>query len=120
MCKGYSTTVTDTTVGGVWGSGSLAIATVITGVPGTVGMVTGASGGVTMISYTLGTGCSSAAAINVIEVPAITGPDRLCAYGDTVHLYDATPGGSWTSTLVTMSVTGVATGFAAGTAQTIC
>ncbi len=118
VCEGATITLTDATPGGVWSSGSTAIATV-----GGTGLVTGISAGSTTISYTVTNSCGTATAtmpITVNPLPvsgSITGASSVCA-GATITLADATPGGVWSSSstgIATVGVTGIVTGVAAGT-----
>ncbi len=68
-----------------------------------------------MVTYTLpATGCYSTTAVSVTAVPAIGGASHVCAYGDTIYVTDAAAGGDWSSTLVTISSSGLVTGFATG------
>ncbi len=111
LCNLSSTNLTDATVGGAWTSVSPGIATV----SGT-GVVTGASVGSSIISYTIGS-CASTATVTVnIEPAAITGTLTLCNLSST-NLTDATIGGAWTSVsggIATVSGTGVVTGISSG------
>ena len=119
-CAGGATTpLNDGTVGGVWSSVTPAVATV-----GTSGIVTGVSGGNSIISYTVTNSCGVIAATSTVTVnplpaaPAlITGTPAVCAGGATAPLGDVTPGGTWSSTntaLATVGSTGTVTGVAAG------
>src|SRR6185295_1991571 len=112
ICPGNTIALSDATPGGSWSSADPAIATI-----NTAGVLSAVSGGAATISYTLGTGCATVIAVPVTYVPPITGADHLCAYGDTAHMYNASPGGLWTSTLATISPAGLVTGFAAGVAM---
>lgn len=116
VCIGGSTTdLNNATGGGSWSSGSTGIATV-----GSTGSVTAVSTGITIITYTMGTGCIATHMITVISAPAaITGTMTVCE-GSTTALSDATTGGSWssgsTSTATVGTTTGIVTGVAAGVA----
>src|SRR5205085_8896964 len=100
VCLGATTTLTDPATGGVWTSSLPSIATV----GSTSGTVTGVSGGVTTITYTLpATGCGAVFPLTVNTVPAITGVHNLCAWGDTLTIYDATTTGLYSSTVVTIA-----------------
>ena len=105
ICVGATTTLTATPAGGTWTSGTTSVATV-----SATGVVTGVSGGTSIITYALPTGCINTAIITVNPNPAtITGTLSVCV-GLTSQLTDATVGGNWTS-----SATGVATiSFGAG------
>lgn len=122
ICNGASTTtVTDSTLGGVWtmsGIGS-SISGTSTGPGLATAVVTGLSvGGTYVVTYTVPNGCRRTAPIIVDTLPApITGVDSVCP-GRTVTLSTASTGGVWSSanssiaSVVAASgdVTGVATG----------
>ncbi len=110
LCVGYTTSLGDPTAGGSWSSSNTYIAVVYP-----TGLVTGTGGGTAGISYTLPTGCSISTPVVINSVPPIRGSLQVCAYGDTVHLSDSLAGGDWSSTLVTVTSSGIVTGFAAGT-----
>jgi uncharacterized protein YjdB len=116
VCVGSSMTLADGTSGGVWSSATPGIATV----SGT-GLVTGVSGGIATISYTVSSTCGTVAAtttVNVIPtgVLPITGPSLLCA-GTFANLTDATTGGTWSASnaSATVSSPGLLTGVTPGT-----
>ena len=96
VCVGGSVTLTDVVPGGIWGSSSLA-ATVAGG------LVTGISGGTSIINYTVTNSCGTAVATKLITVipPAyagtISGPVSVCA-GSSVALVSSVSGGSWSAT----------------------
>ncbi len=99
ICIGAVTLLSDITPGGVWSSSNSSVATI-----GTGGNVTGVTGGVATISYALpSTGCAATFAVNVTIVPPITGLTDMCAWGDTLTVHDSNPGGSYSSTLVTVT-----------------
>lgn len=85
VCPASTITLTNATLGGAWSSSTPAVASIAAG----TGVVTGASGGTTTISYTLGTGCIATTVVSVIAAPvaAITplGDTVLCP-GDFVTL----------------------------------
>ncbi len=106
-CAGATTTLTDSSGGGVWASSNPAIATI-----GTTGIVSGLTTGGTVISYTKN-GCTMMANVVVsASVNPITGPNSVCAGYATINLSDATTGGEWstTSTYIYLSGSGVVTG----------
>jgi len=112
ICAGYSTLLHDPGSGAVWSSSNMAAATI-----GTTGLVSGtASGGATIISYTIASGCAATLAMDVVAVPPIDGITPLCAYGNTIRLYDSIPGGAWTASLVTITDSGIVSIYAAGLA----
>ena len=112
ICMGSTTTLHDATTGGSWSSSTPATTTVTTS-----GVVHGISGGIGIISYTSpSTGCAAVYPVSVIEVPAITGVNNICAWGDTMTVHDSLAGGSFTSTLVTVSDSGAVLAYGPGTA----
>lgn len=83
MCVGYSTTLTNATTGGTWSSSNTAIAPVSSG-----GIVSGASIGTAVISYTMPiTGCRAMETVAVTNPPAVyavTGGGAFCSSGTGV------------------------------------
>jgi len=80
ICAGASTTLTDGTTGGIWSSGSTAVATVLPIAIGTG--VSGVSPGTAVITYTLSTGCANGVTVTVNPAPAVytvTGGGGYCA-----------------------------------------
>ncbi len=118
VCPGSSVALTESLAGGVWSSSDVSIATV-----DTFGNVTGVAAGAADISYTVTNSCGSlsttfnivvntSSASGTITAAATT----LCA-GATDTLADATAGGVWSSsdvTIATVDTTGVVTGIVAG------
>ena len=112
LCVGSTVTLHDVTTGGLWSSSSGAVAA-----GSSSGVVTGVSGGTVDISYTsTTTGCASVYPVAVIQVPAIIGSTHICAWGSTMMVSDSFAGGSFTSTLVTVSDSGLVLSYAPGTA----
>ena len=113
VCSGSTITLTDSTVGGTWTSGSTGVATVSTG-----GVVTGVSGGTAVITYTGSCGSRTAiVTVNTSSPATIAGSTTLCA-GATSSLTDASAGGTWSTGatgIATVSTSGVLTGVAGGT-----
>lgn len=114
VCSGSVTVLSDVTGGGAWSSGLPAVATV-----GSTGAVTGVSGGTANITYTLPTGCieSTTVTVNTVSAGPIGGASSVCI-GQSITLFDATPGGSWSSSstgIATISSGGVVNGLAVGT-----
>ena len=116
VCVSGSISLTDGTIGGVWSSSNPAMATV-----GSTGTVIGVSGGVVTISYTITNSCGSISATHTVNVvPAgvlpITGLSLICA-GTFTTFTDATPGGVWSASNATATVsgTGLVTGISSGT-----
>ena len=114
VCAGLTTSLTDATPGGTWSSSTPIVATI-----SATGIVTGASAGTTIDTYTLPTGCIATAAVTVNPLPApVTGVMTVCS-GSTTTLTDAVGGGTWTSgapAVALVSGTGVVTGGTAGLA----
>lgn len=115
VCTGSSTTLVDGSTGGTWSSGSTGVA----GVDLLTGSVSGLAPGSTVITYTLGTGCTTTTIVTVNPSPlAISGVIEVCA-AHTTTLADGTTGGTWTSastaTATVGAGTGIVTGLIAGT-----
>jgi trimeric autotransporter adhesin len=110
VCSGLTITLSDSTSGGTWSSGSSSIATV-----GSTGVVTGVSAGVTTITYSHG-GCATTKTVTVNTATHISGPTSVCA-GSSVTLTGTPSGGSWISgstSFATISSSGVLTGVSGG------
>jgi uncharacterized protein YjdB len=123
VCEGSSVSVATTTIGGLWSSHDPGVADVgaLTGlVTGMSAMTPGVLGtGVTIITYTLPTGCFRTTNMTVNPLPnPITGPTDICV-GDVAMFYNSTPGGGWVSSNPARGtidgVTGVFGGISAGT-----
>lgn len=115
LCAGGATiTLANTVAGGAWSSGSTATATV-----GTSGVVSSGTPGTVTISYTT-PGCTPAMyLVTVNALPSPIGGMLGVCNGVPSSLYDATPGGSWSSsdvTIATVSSSGVLSGLLPGTA----
>jgi len=108
VCLGYTTPLSDAP-GGVWSSSNTSVAT-ITG----SGVVSGAAGGPSTISYTNSAGCAATRLVTVVAVPPVLGVSNMCAFSTTLPLYDSAAGGFWTSTLASISSSGVMTPYSAG------
>jgi uncharacterized protein YjdB len=116
-CPGSTTALSSTTIGGVWASSDVSVATI-----DPTGVVTGVVAGTTNITYTASTGCFTTQVITVNPLPpAITGTAFVCT-GLTITLSDASPGGTWSSgdaTIAPVDASGVVTGLSNGTADII-
>ena len=120
ICNGATTTLTNTTTGGTWSSGTPSVASIDAS-----GLVTGLSAGSTIITYAVSNVCGTTnrtATVTVTNPPAtpaaIGGATSLCV-GSTITLTDATAGGAWSSSatgIATISNTGIVTGVATGSA----
>ena len=117
FCVNAVTNLTDTAAGGVWSSGSPGIALI----GPSSGTAAGVLAGTSVITYLLSaTGCQVTRIITVYPLPAaITGTRTVCE-GLTTQLSDLSPGGSWSSSDVTIATvasgSGLVTGVAANTA----
>ena len=112
VCAGLTTTLIDTTGGGLWSvsAGGASIGSVS-------GIVTGITSGVVHVPYTLGTGCYRTAGVTVNASPAtITGTTHVCA-GSATALTDITTGGVWSSGDTTVAIVGAGTGIVQGVAS---
>jgi len=109
VCLGTTLSLGETTTGGTWSSINTSVATV-----NSSGLITSVSDGAAIVSYTIASGCAATRTIDVVSVPAITGAGNICAWGGTLTVHDSIPGGSWTSSLVSVSDSGLVTGTAPG------
>ncbi len=85
MCVGSTQTATDLPGGGSWTSSNPTVATVD---PAT-GQITAMESGATIISYTLGAGCTTGVAMTVNMLPAnyyVTGGGTFCSGAGGVHV----------------------------------
>ncbi|MBX2907868.1 MAG: Ig-like domain-containing protein [Taibaiella sp.] len=115
VCEFQTTTLSSASPGGVWSSSTPAVGTISGS-----GVLYGASGGTTTITYALASGCYVTAVETVNPAPsAITGTLGLCV-GGTTTLASTTPGGTWTSSapsIATILAPGFIGGGSAGTAN---
>ena len=115
VCATATTTLSDTTSGGIWSSSN----TLIAAIGSLSGIATGISAGTATMSYAI-SGRTFTSVLTVNSVPAagtITGALGVCA-GSSTTFSDATSGGSWSSSntgIATVGSTGVVSGIAAGT-----
>jgi len=104
VCQGSSITLTDIAPGGLWSS-SNGDANVVGGT------VTGISGGVDLISYTVSSSCGSSSAVQTVTVvpilaaAPITGPSTICI-GAPVTYTNANAGGTWSVVNASATITG--------------
>ncbi len=113
LCVGQTITLGNSVSGGGWTSRSPAVATIDT----FTGSVFGVAAGNTVITYAIGP-CITTTTITVNPNPApVVGPRDGCKL-TSITLTDATPGGTWTSSIVGVatvgSLTGIVTGVNAG------
>jgi uncharacterized protein YjdB len=113
LCSGQTLPLTATVCGGTWASSNTSVATV----GSSTGIVTGISGGVAYITYTLASGCgplTTVTSIKVIQSPLpIIGSNPLCV-GATETLSDPTLGGVWSSSNTAAATVGVVSGMVTG------
>ncbi len=115
VCVNATTQLSDPDAGGIWSSSNVAIGTVGVGTGVVFGVSTGAgTSGITTITYTLGTGCSTTINVTVNRIPAIPSGNFSICQGTCTTLTDATAGGTWSSSNVTNATIGSASGFACG------
>ena len=109
VCEGSVITFSDATAGGAWSVNNGSIATIDASSPVNI---TGVAAGNTTITYTSSLGCTVVKAVTVNATPpAITGTASACI-GSSTTLFNATGGGTWSSTAssrATVSASGVVT-----------
>ena len=117
ICVAASVGFNETVSGGVWSSSNTLLATI-----GTTGVVTGMTGGLDTLYYTVSNICNTAVAsfpLFVLAIPSpgtISGSSSLCISNNTT-LSSTTTGGTWsTSSTNVMLVGDVVTGALAGSA----
>ena len=116
VCRGSITTLSNSSAGGVWTSGTMATATV----DSFSGDVSGVSAGTSVITYYYAGGGYTTATVTVNPLPAaITGTGNACQ-GANSPFGDATTGGTWSSSNNSVAMidgsTGIATGISSDTA----
>jgi uncharacterized protein YjdB len=114
ICRGSSTTLGSTPLGGMWSSSNTAVASI----DASTGFVSGLIAGTSTIVYSSGLGCSRSA---VFAVRDIVGPSAVCL-DSTISLTVPGVGGlTWTSHDTTIasvgSGSGVVTGLSIGTSM---
>ncbi len=113
VCAGLTTTLSNSTGGGTWTSGTTGVATI----GSSSGTATGVAAGNSTITYTLATGCTSTRILTVYALPAsISGSTNVCV-GLTRTLSDGTSGGNWTSSNTSFATVGSGTGIVTGIAS---
>lgn len=112
LCPGTTTTLFDAASGGTWTSGTPANATIDVN----TGIVSGIAAGTTIITYTIGTGCTVTTVVTVNPLPApISGSPGVCI-GFTTTLTNVTSGGTWSSSNTSVAPIGSTTGIVSGNA----
>ena len=115
ICTAASVNLTDANTGGTWSSSNTAVGTI----GSASGHLTGITGGTTVITYTIPSGCGTTATVNVTAHPTtspITGPTSV-AIGSTIPLTDLISGGTWSSkftSIATINSSGTVTGVTLG------
>ena len=114
-CENAVTSLNDASAGGTWSIDNTTVATI-----SSTGSVTGIASGVTVVSYTLGTGCLRTLTITVNAVPPpITGTQSGCV-GNITTLANTMSGGTWSSNYTSIisvgATSGIITSLTAGTA----
>jgi len=111
VCIGSSLPLTDPG-GGLWSSSNTNVT-----VGSISGIITGAALGTSVVTYTVGTGCTVTETITVHPLPLpVSGPEAFCT-GSAVTLSDPSPGGVWSSGSTNISVgtfSGLINGLSAG------
>ena len=112
LCVGYTDTLSDVSSTGTWGSSNpLVTAT------DTAGHITGLNAGTSVITYSVGPGCTATMPVTVLPSPSgITGNNFVCL-GSNTSLSDITPSGVWSSSnsaIAAVSPAGVVTGAGTG------
>jgi uncharacterized protein YjdB len=119
FCQGATSKLTDATGGGTWSSSNTSVATI----DPLTGIALGISGGTSIITYMLATGCFATAVVTVSPLPivgVIACKDTVCL-GDLDSLTDITTGGVWlcTDPYVSLGISGgfeIAAGISVGVA----
>jgi uncharacterized protein YjdB len=126
VCEGATTTLVNTTGGGVWSSDNLPVATIATS-----GVVSGLTAGIANITYQLPTTCRRAIAVSVNPVPVMSvspSPAAVVCIGDsaTFVAHATLPGftllgqnfnsglGAWSANLVSGPATSIWQIFSSG------
>ncbi len=113
VCVGQTITLTNATSGGTWSSTNPTIVSI----GSTTGIATGVAGGITNVTYTLGSGCRQVVSITSSALSPISGVLSTCV-GQSSTLTEV-GSGVWSSSDLSVATigtaTGVVTGVAAGT-----
>jgi uncharacterized protein YjdB len=121
VCVGSSITMSDSTLGGTWSSGTTGHASVVS----TTGVVTGVGAGTANITYSNGCGTATYPITTLAAPAAITGLTTVCQ-GTDIILSDATAGGTWSTSNTAIAtnsgsdITGISAGTVSVTYTTGC
>ncbi len=111
VCVGSVTTLTDALNAGTWSNSSSTHATI----GSATGTVIGVAPGTSTITYTPTSGCPYVTAIVTVNpVPVTTTGTMSMCVGQTTTLSDASGGGTWSSSNVTIATVGSASGIVTG------
>lgn len=112
ICQGNTVTLSNSVSGGSWSSNAPTVASVGSG----SGIVSANAAGAAVISYMLPAGCFSTANISVNATPGNISPSpaRVCM-NSAITLFNADPGGSWSSGNTGIAVVGSSSGVVAPT-----
>jgi uncharacterized protein YjdB len=117
LCSSASTTLNHAVSGGTWSSSNAGVASV----GSATGIVTAGSGaGTANITYTLSAGCTATAVVSVTQLPTAISGTASTHVGYTTTLTNGYSGGVWASgstSIATISGSGVVTGVATGTSE---
>jgi uncharacterized protein YjdB len=114
ICTGASTTLSNTSTGGMWSSANTSVAIV----DGTTGVVTGVGAGTANISYSISAGCNVTRVVTVNTTPAAIAGSLNGCIGLTNTLICSPTGGVWSSStpsVANINAAGQVTGFSTGT-----
>ena len=115
-CVGGTSSLSDDISGGTWTSSDTFVAKVVYGPSGSTivsGISSGVSVGVSLITYTLNTGCYITVPFKVIPRPTIIRGDSTACPGQITSLSDSVTGGRWSSanaSIASVNAAGVVTG----------
>jgi hypothetical protein len=111
VCVGNTTTLSSATSGGAWSTSS-SVASI-----NALGEVSGSSAGTSVVTYTLGTGCSRTRTFVVNPLPSnIFGESEVCE-GNQITLTNTMSGGTWSSNSSPLATVTATTGVVTGTAS---
>ncbi len=117
ICVGNTEILSDTSIGGIWSSTNLGLATI----DPSLGNITTIASGTDTIVYTLPTNCSVNLPITIHPipfVPVITGITNICT-GTVTTMNNGLSGGVWSSSNNSIATINALTGFVTGISQGI-